>query len=118
MKTIASVLMCSALAFSGGAAVAKDATQLPAAKPLVAKEAPAAKPMATRRAVAMSDAELSQVVAGTNPAAGIGIGTALLGTPSASTPNLGVVNAVNGIAYHALANAHTCPGLGQITAAC
>jgi hypothetical protein len=118
MKTITSVLMCSALALSGGAAFAKDVTQPPAAKTLVAKEAPAAKPLAARHAVAMSDAELSQVVAGTNPITGFGIGTALLGTPSASTPNLGVVNSVNGIAYHALANAPCTPGLGQATAAC
>jgi hypothetical protein len=113
MKTISTVLMCSTLALSGGAALAKDATQAPAARRVVAKEA-----SAPRRAVALSDAELSDVVAGNNPAAGYGIATALSG-PSTSTPNYGAANAINGIVYHAIANAHTCfPGLGQATAAC
>jgi hypothetical protein len=118
MKTITSVLMCSALALSGGAALAKDATQAPAAKPPISQEPAAAKPTAARHAIALSDAQLSNVVAGTNPVAGLGIATALLGTPSAATPNLGVVNSVNGLYFHAYANAHTCPGLGQATAAC
>jgi hypothetical protein len=110
--------MCSALALSGGAALANDAAQATAAKPRVAQEAPAAKPPIARRAVALTDAELEDVVAGTNPLPGAGVGTAVLGTPSASTPNFGAVNAVNGVVYHAFAVAPVCPGFGNLGVGC
>jgi hypothetical protein len=116
MKTITTVLMCSALALSGGAALAKDATQVPAAKPMVAQAAPSAKPPAARHAVALTDAELENVVAGTNSLPGAGLGTAVFGTPN--FPNWNAVNGANGVLLHAALVAHTCPGFGHLGVAC
>ena len=102
MKTIAKVLVVSAaIAFSGGAAIAKDAKAT----------APAVTPPAAQHAVPMNDAAMSKVVAG----AGFGIVTAVLTTPSASTPNGGVVNGAGGLA-HAIGNTGCTPGVGNATA--